>query len=200
MTLRREGIYVEWMCYSATIEVIQLAGLIPEHIFSLITFHGNADFVRMLVNTKVEFLVVGGLAVVFHKCRDPQKVYDLDLLLNPSTKNAERFVSMLSSPNLKKLYNLEELFPLPSVPQLTRPNLHIQLNCDLMFYVDVFTPPEDLNFSDLFSRSECASLNGSILVRVISRQDLVEMKRRAVRMGSKDKKKHEDDLRCLEIG
>ncbi|MGA2465253.1 MAG: hypothetical protein ABSH06_12985 [Thermodesulfobacteriota bacterium] len=43
---------------------------------SLTTFHGNADFVRMLVDAQVEFLVVGGLAVVFHKCRDPQKADD----------------------------------------------------------------------------------------------------------------------------
>jgi len=166
---------------------------------SLTTFHGNADFVRMLVDAQVEFLVVGGLAVVFHKCRNPQKADDLDLLLNPSAENAERFVSVLSSPNLKKLYNLEELHPLPSVPQLSRPNLDIPLKFEPMFYMDVLTPPEDVNFGELFSRSECASLNGSIPVRVISRPDLVEMKRRAVRMLSKDKKKHEDDLRCLEV-
>ena len=39
------------------------------------TFHGNADFVRMLVDAQVEFLVVGGLAVVFYKCRDPKKCF-----------------------------------------------------------------------------------------------------------------------------
>lgn len=166
---------------------------------SLTTFHGNADFVRMLVNAQVEFLVVGGLAVVFHKCRDPQKVDDLDLLLNPSVENAERFVNVLSSPNLKKLYNLEELQPLPSVPQLARPNLDIPLKFDQMFCMDVLTPPEEVNFSELFSRSEYALLNGSIPVRVISRSDLVEMKQRAVRMLTEDKKNHEDDLRCLEI-
>jgi len=68
-----------------------------------------------------------------------------------------------------------------------------------MLDIDVFSPPEDVSFGQLFSRSECALLNGNIPVRVISRPDLVEMKQRAVRMLSKDKKKHEDDLRCLEV-
>ncbi len=54
---------------------------------SLTTFVGNSDFVRMLIDAKVEFLVIGGLAVAFHKCRDPLKVDDLDILLEPSTDN-----------------------------------------------------------------------------------------------------------------
>jgi hypothetical protein len=165
---------------------------------SLTTFHGNADFVRMLIDAQVEFLVVGGLAVVFHKCRNPQNVDDLDLLLNPSAENAERFLSVFSSPNLRKLYNLES-DQLPSVPQLARPNVQIPLKVEPMVYMDFFTPPEDVNFSELYSRSECASLNGNISVHVISRLDLVERKRRDIRMLSKDKKKHEDDLRCLEV-
>jgi hypothetical protein len=76
-------------------------------ITSLTTFAGNAEFVQKLIDTRVEFLVVGGLAMVFHKCRDPLKVDDLDLLLNPSRKNAERFIRVLSS--------YLELDPLPSV-------------------------------------------------------------------------------------
>jgi hypothetical protein len=165
---------------------------------SLITFHGNADFVKMLVDAEAEFLVVGGLAVVFYKCRNPNDLDDLDLLLNPSVVNAERFINVLSSPNIKKLYNLE-LCRLPSVPQVARANFHIALKFDSMLDIDVFSPPEDVSFGQLFSRSECASLNVNIPVRVISRLDLVEMKRRAVRMLFRDKKKHEDDLRCLEV-
>jgi hypothetical protein len=165
---------------------------------SLITFHGNADFVKMLVDAEAEFLVEGGLAVVFYKCRNPGNVGDLDLLLNPSSQNAERFISVLSSPNLKKLFNLE-LCRLPSVPQVVRANFHIPLKFDSMLDIDVFTPPEDVSFGQLFSRSERALLNDKIPIRIISRLDLIERKRRAVQMLSKDKKKHEDDLRCLEV-
>jgi hypothetical protein len=169
-----------------------------KHMKSLTTFSGNSDLVRMLVKAQVEFLLVGGLAVEFHKCRDPEKVDDLDLLLNPSVENAERFRGILSSPDLKKLYNLEELYPLPSVSQLAGPNFQMPLKLEPMFCMDFFTPPQDINFSDLYSRGECVLLNGSIPVRVISRADLVERKRRDVQTFSKDKKKHEDDLRCLE--
>ena len=170
---------------------------------SLTTFKGNADFAQMLVDTEVEFLVFGGLAVVFYKCRNPDNFDDIDLLLNPSAQNAERFISVLSSPNLKKFHNLE-LDCLPSVPQLARPNFHMALKFTLqelpILNIDVFTPADDVNFDELFSRSECALLDRgrNIPVRVISRPDLVEMKRRAVRMLSKDIKKHEDDLQCLE--
>jgi hypothetical protein len=165
---------------------------------SLITFHGNADFVKMLVDADVEFLLVGGLAVVFYKCRNPNDLDDLDLLLNPSPENAERFINVLTSPNLRKLFNLE-LCCLPSVPQVARANFHIALKFDPMLDIDVFSTPEDVSFSQLFRRSECASLNDNIPIRVISRPDLIEMKRRAVRILSNDKKKHENDLRCLEV-
>jgi len=165
---------------------------------SLTTFAGNADFVDALTHAHVEFLVVGGLAVVFYKCRNPGNAGDLDLLLNPSSQNAERFISILSSPILKKLFNLE-LCRLPSVPQVARANFHIPLKFDPMLDIDVFTPLEDVSFAQLFSRSERALLNDKIPVRIISRPDLVEMKRRAIRMLPKDKKKHEDDLRCLEV-
>jgi len=156
----------------------------------LTTFTGNADFFGALVHAHVEFLVVGGLAVVFHKCRTPENVDDLDLLLNPAAENAERFISVLSQ---------NGLCPLPSVAQVARPNFQIPLKILPLFYIDVLTPTEDVNFGELFSRSKVALLQGSIPVRVISRPDLVEMKRRTVRMLSKDKKKHEDDLRCLEV-
>ena len=157
---------------------------------SLITFHGNADFVKMLVDAEAEFLVVGGLAVVFYKCRNPDGADDLDLLLNPTEENAKRFVSVLSQ---------NALYPLPSVTQVARPNFRIPLKILPLFYIDVFTPSEDVNFGELFSRSEGASLNDNIPVRVISRLDLIDMKRRTVRMLSGDKKKHEDDLRSLEV-
>jgi hypothetical protein len=165
---------------------------------SLITFHGNADFVKMLVDAEAEFLIVGGLAVVFYKCRNPSNVGDLDLLLNPSSQNAERFISVLSSPNPKNLFNLE-LCRLPSASQVAKANFRISLKFDSMLDIDVFTPPEDMSFGQLFSRSEHALLNDNIRVRVVSRLDLIDMKRRAVRMLSGDKKKHEDDLRCLEV-
>jgi len=157
---------------------------------SLTTFVGNADFVGSLIHAHVEFLVVGGLAVVFYKCRNPQNVDDLDLLLNPTAKNAERFISVLSQ---------NVLCPLPSVAQVATPNFQIPLKILPLFYIDVLTPVEDVNFDELFIRSEGALLQGIIPVRVVSRRDLIEMKRIVVRKLSKEKQKHENDLRCLGV-
>jgi glutaredoxin-related protein len=166
---------------------------------SLTTFIGNSDFVRMLIDAKVEFLVIGGLAVAFHKCRNPLKVDDLDLLLEPSVKNIKRFIKMLSS--------MKGIDPLPTVEQLGRPDLRISFKVEPIFYLDVLTPGrrvtgDDVNFDDLLSRNESGLLRGrqgDISVPIISLSDLVKLKRRAVdEVSSQEKKKHEDDLRCLE--
>lgn len=153
------------------------------------TFGGNADLVRTLTEARVEFLVVGGLAVVFHNCRDPLKVDDLDLLLNPCPENAERFIRVLSA---------LERDPLPTVAQVARPNLQIPIKTIPLFNVDILTPPDDIDFGELSGRSESALLQGDIPVRVISRRDLIALKRIAIQKLSKEKQKHEDDLRYLE--
>jgi hypothetical protein len=162
---------------------------------SLITFGGNADFVFLLVKARVEFLVIGGLAVAFHKCRSGLNVDDLDLLMNPSVENVKRFIDVLKGLNVCSL---------PSIEQWARPNLRI--NFRPFYYLDVLTPGEevtgeDVNFSELLSRSEQGCLQGNqgdIPVYIISLPDLVKMKRKAVQKLSEEKKKHEDDLRCLE--
>jgi hypothetical protein len=133
--------------------------------------------------------VVGGLAVVFYRCRDPLKVDDLDLLLNPSLENAGRFIEYCWP---------RDLIPRPTVAQVARPNLQIPIKYIPVFYLDILTPREDIGFDELSGRSESALLQGTIPVRVISRRDLIALKRIAIQNFSNDKQKHEDDLRCLE--
>lgn len=152
------------------------------------TFGGNADFVRTLTEARVEFLVVGGLAVVFHNCRDPLKVDALDLLLKPSRENAERFIQVLSA---------MQFDPLPTVAQVARPNLQIPIKTIPLFFVDILTPPDDINFGELSGRSESALLQGNIPVQVVSRRDLIALKQIAIQKLSTEKQK-QDDLRCLQ--
>jgi hypothetical protein len=161
----------------------------PRDMTILNTFGGNADFARTLTKAQVEFLVVGGLAVVFHNCRDPLKVDDLDLLLNPSPENAERFIECCWP---------RDLMPLPTVAQVAKPNLQIPLKIIPLFNLDILTPPQHIDFGELSDRSESALLQGNIPVRVISRRDLIMLKQIAIQNLSKDKQKHENDLRYLE--
>jgi len=153
------------------------------------TFGGNADFVRTLIEAQVEFLVVGGLAVVFHNCRDPLKVDDLDLLVNPSPENAERFIQVLSA---------MQFDPLPAIAQVARSNFQIPIKIIPLFYVDILTPPDNIDFGELSSRSESALLQDNIPIQVVSRWDLIALKQIAIQNLSTDKQKHEDDLRCLQ--
>jgi hypothetical protein len=60
----------------------------------------------------------------------------------------------------------------------------------------VLTPPVDIEYQLLKQRSLGASLNG-IPVQVVSREDLIELKKIAVRRQEEDVAKHQTDLRCL---
>ena len=47
------------------------------------------DFIRILNEKEVEYLIVGGYAVSFHGY--PRYTGDLDIWLNPSETNAEKY-------------------------------------------------------------------------------------------------------------
>ncbi|WP_171088939.1 hypothetical protein [Usitatibacter rugosus] len=153
----------------------------------LYTFGRNADFVAELEKARVRFMIVGGLAVVFHGCRDPSNVDDLDILLDPSPGNAERFATLMLS-----------VLPGANITasQLAKPKVQMPVKRD--YLLDVLTPPPEFSFSELDSRAEVAILNGSTRVRVIGRADLAAMKRLAVASVGKDLAKHQNDLQCLE--
>ena len=150
------------------------------------TFGRNGDFVQRLVDHQVDFLVVGGLAVVFHGCRDAMAVDDLDLMLNPSQDNAQRFLSSLTRLALSAAWSVEEL---------SKPNIQLPIKRD--FYLDVLTPPDGIEYEALKQRSSAARLN-NIPVQVVSREDLIALKRRTIHKLTEEARKHENDLRCLE--
>jgi predicted nucleotidyltransferase len=151
----------------------------------LYTFGSNGDFVRALVDHQVDFMVVGGLAMVFHGCRDAMNVDDLDLMLNPIEDNAERLIRSLS----------ELGFPVRwSATDLSKPN--IQLPIKQNFYLDILTPPDGVDYDAMKQRSLPARLD-NIPVHVVSREDLIALKRIAVARQENEIAKHKKDLQCL---
>ena len=148
----------------------------------------NIQLVRELMSTEVRFLIVGGYAVAWYECREPHKINDLDLLLEPTGSNAQKFVDAVR--------RIEPSFCL-AAHQLARPNLHLGIK-DQTFFLDVLTPQKEIDFDDLFGRSETASFQEGITARVISREDLIAMKHRTIKMLSEETQKHEVDLQCLE--
>jgi hypothetical protein len=152
----------------------------------ILTTNGqNANFVSHLIKNEVEFIVVGGIAVVYHGCRNPMEVDDLDILINPTLDNAERFIESLPELNLKPPFKATDI---------AKPKVQIPIK--KIYYLDVLTPPEGIEFVELMDRSLPAILN-SLAVKVVSRPDLIALKKIAVQEeGSTEK--HEKDLACLE--
>lgn len=152
----------------------------------LLTFGRNGDFIRALVDHRVDFLVVGGLAVVFHGCRDEMSVDDLDLMLNPSKDNAENFIACLANLGLSVTWSTQDF---------SKPNVQLPIKRD--FYLDILTPPANIEYEMLIRHALDAGLN-KIPIKVVSREDLIALKRIAVKRQESEIVKHRSDLQCLE--
>lgn len=148
-------------------------------------FGRNANFIEIISKCQVRFLVVGGAAVAFYQCRKVGEVDDLDLLIDHSKENIERFLSAFS-----------ELFLVPNwkPEQLARHGVQIPIKND--YYIDILTPKSGIDFSELYGRAETARI-GHIAVKVISVKDLIDMKNEALKVLSKQSEKHRIDLNCL---
>lgn len=149
------------------------------------TFGRNANFIEIISKCQVRFLVVGGAAVAFYQCRKVGDVDDLDLLIDHSKENIERFLSAFS-----------ELFLVPNwkPEQLARHGVQIPIKND--YYIDILTPKSGVDFDELYYCAETAQI-GHVNVKVISVKDLIDMKNEALKVLSQQSEKHRIDLRCL---
>jgi hypothetical protein len=133
------------------------------------------------------------MAVKFHRCRE--LVDDLDLMLNPTDANVQRFsyalhVSKLNVPS--------------STKTVSKPNVQIPLKLDLN--LDVLTPPDGIDYESLKKCSSAININ-NITVHVVSRKDLIELKHIAltreeneIAKHQREIAKHQTDLQCLLAG
>jgi DNA repair exonuclease SbcCD nuclease subunit len=144
------------------------------------TFHRNGDFMQALINNGVDFLIVGGMAVKFYRCRDV--VDDLNVMLNPTDANVQRFFHAL---HVSKL----------NVPSSTKTvsKLNVQIPLKLDLNLDVFTPPDGIDYESLKQRSSATRIN-NIPVHVVSRKDLIELKRIALTREENEIAKHQREI------
>lgn len=149
--------------------------------------HGNDELVRSLQSFCVNFIVVGGVAVAVHGCRDSLHVDDFDILVEPTIENSKNIISAL------KLLHINVPF---SAEDLARPLIQVPLKC-MHYWADILTPSCGVDFAQLVDRSVQARV-GESFVLVIGRRDLVEMKKNAIATVVSDSSKHELDLMCLE--
>jgi hypothetical protein len=128
----------------------------------------NSDllqFLDVLLETEVRFLVVGGYAVM--KYTEPRATKDIDLWIDTTVENAERVYQALAQ------------FGAPLAgytPQdFTDPNSFFQIG--VRFRVDLITSmPAGLTFVDAWERRVISHLHGKE-VPFISMEDLIKTKR-----------------------
>jgi hypothetical protein len=153
----------------------------------LYTFGPNADFVEALLKCGVRFLVVGGLAVKYF-CPE-REVHDLDLMIDPTTENAELFVRVL------------DLFCpghglAPS--SLAAPGKQLPLKNHL--FLDVLTPRIETPTFDALWKTAVSARLYQLNVMLPSRESLLTLKRHAAETDAdlERRKKHQKDVMCLE--
>ena len=160
---------------------------------TIITGTDNAKFVGLCIQNNVEFLLVGGAAVLHYGCRWTQDgLAEIDLLIEPSSENAEKLMTVLN-----RVLQQAGLIPEFTSERLQQPKIQLPLkNPRHNYNLDILTPWLQLSYSDLRSRSEIGILN-STEVRIVSLEDLITMKEYAIDHLGSEAIKHRNDLECL---
>ena len=138
-----------------------------------------SEFLKLLNDHRVEYLLVGGFAVAIHGY--PRATADMDVWVARNRANAERIVSCLREFGFDMPDLVPELFEDPDrIIRMGEAPLRIEILMDL----------DGVAFDDCYSRADEQIVNGSP-VPVISLNDLKVNKRASGR--SKD----HDDLENL---
>jgi hypothetical protein len=152
----------------------------------ILTNGGNCEFIRRLNANEIMFVIVGGAALAAHGCREWEEVDDLDIVIEPTTGNAEKLIDVLVACHIG--------FPHP-VASLAKPGVQMPVKA-FHYYLDVLTPRPGSSFDDILALSIAATLDG-MAVRVAGRDDLIEMKQFAIASADAHSAKHEADLARL---
>lgn len=122
------------------------------------------DFLRLLNNHKVEYMVVGGYALAFHG--NPRYTGDLDIWINVTSKNALSMLQVVKEFGMQSLGLEEADFLRPGyITQIGYPPLRI----DILNHID------GLEFKDAKKGMQSIDTDG-LLVRFIGLNDFVKNK------------------------
>lgn len=128
------------------------------------------DLCRLFAAHRVEFLLIGGQAVIAHGY--PRLTKDMDLWVRPTAENGERVLAALSD------------FGMPltdfDATRFSDPNVIIMLSRD-PFRIDLLTSIPAVEFEAAYSRRTSITLDG-VEIPLISREDLLTNKRAVGRL------------------
>ena len=141
------------------------------------------EFIQALNNHEVEYLLVGGYAVILHGYA--RTTGNMNIWVNPSEKN------------YKKLVLAFREFGMP-VFDMTRENFLDTSKFDVFTFgaspvsIDIMTRVKGLSFEEVFPRAAAVELDKGLPVRFLSLEDLLKAKRASGRA------KDFDDIRHLD--
>jgi hypothetical protein len=127
------------------------------------------EFVELLNRYKVEYLIVGGYAVIAHGY--PRFTGDLDVWVNPTPSNARKIILVLKEFGFGKLKITER--------DLSTKGTILQFG-SIPLRIDVLTAIEGVEFASAFPRRFTKRFSGNI-INFISKQDLKTNKARVGR-------------------
>jgi len=122
------------------------------------------EFLELLNRHKVRYCVIGSFALAFHA--QPRYTKDLDVLIEPTTVNAERLMRALDEFGFGSLTL--------SVNDFTTPGNIIQLGFEPV-RIDIITSLKNLDFTDIWN-SRVHGPYGDQTVNFIDRQNLIRSK------------------------
>ena len=133
------------------------------------------DILHMLEKNAVQYLIIGGLAFIYHA--KPRYTKDLDLWIDPATENVNRANKALAefgSPQLLEYQNRLEILQLGVAPDR----------------IDLLRNIPGVRFKTAW-KNRIRGLYGRIEANWISLNDLIRIKRRI------DHPRHQEDVRVL---
>jgi hypothetical protein len=128
-------------------------------------------FIKALNASHVEYMVVGGYAVIFHGY--PRTTGDLDVWVNQTEENYDRLVNALTDFRMPVFDMTRENF-------LNNPNLDVFAFGRAPVSIEILNALKGLEFQRAFANADFKEIEGTA-VRFLSRADLLAAKRAANR-------------------
>jgi hypothetical protein len=136
------------------------------------------EFIQLLNAKKVEYLLVGGYAVILHGY--PRFTGDIDFWINPAPKNAKRIIEVLDQFGFSSL-NLD-------IDDFTHPDQIIQLGHE-PYRIDLITSIEGVFFDECYTQKVVFHVD-NIPIQTISKGMLKKNKKAAGRYKDLDDYEH----------
>jgi len=123
------------------------------------------DFVKLLNQHKVEYMVVGGYALAFHG--KPRHTGDLDIWINISEDNAIRMLKVVTDFGLQSLgFQKEDFLTEGLISQIGYPPLRI----------DVLNLIDGLTFNEAIPNMQKIELDNDLAINYIGLDELIKNK------------------------